>query len=61
MAIWWVFGLAIVVLLVWAFARVTGGSPGRLDDSPEQILKRRYARGEIDHAEYERRLSDVRK
>jgi uncharacterized membrane protein len=31
------------------------------DDSPETILKRRYARGEIDRNEYERHLSDLRK
>jgi uncharacterized membrane protein len=33
----------------------------RPDDDLETILKRRYARGDIDRDEYERRLSDVRK
>jgi uncharacterized membrane protein len=29
--------------------------------TPETILKRRYARGEVDREEYERRLTDLRK
>jgi putative membrane protein len=61
MALWWVFGLAILVLFVLAVARTAGGSPGRVDDTPEQILKRRYARSEIDREEYEQRLNDLRR
>lgn len=61
MAIWWLFGIAILVLLVWAIVRAMGGSPGRVDDSPEQILKRRYARGELDREEYQRCLEDLRR
>ena len=34
---------------------------GKRQDSPEQILKRRYAAGEIDKEEYDRRLSDLRR
>jgi uncharacterized membrane protein len=47
---------------MWAIARAAGtpGS-GRGEDSPETILKRRYARGEIDRDEYEHRLNDLRK
>jgi len=62
----WVLGLAVLILLVWIIARAAGGFPaggfpGRVEDSPEQILKRRYAKGEIDREEYERRLSDIRR
>jgi putative membrane protein len=58
----WVVGLGLLMLLVWAIARAAGTSgPMGRDDSPETILKRRYARGEIDRNEYERHLSDLRK
>ena len=60
MALWWVFGLAFFVLIVWVVARAAGGPRGRRDDTPEQILKRRYARGEIEREEYQRRLNDLR-
>lgn len=61
MVIWWVFGIAILVLLVWLIVRAVSGAPGRAEDSPEQILKRRYARGELDREEYQRRLEDLRR
>jgi putative membrane protein len=61
MAVWWILGLAVMVLLVWIVARAAAGPVERADDSPEQILKRRYARGEIDREEYDRRLTDIRR
>lgn len=61
MALWWILGLAVVVLLVWMVTRAAGGPVGRSDESPEQILKRRYARGEIDREDYDRRLTDIRR
>jgi putative membrane protein len=60
MALWWGFGLVVLVLLVWLLAKAVGGTSTR-DDTPEQILKRRYAKGEIDRDEYQRRLEDVRR
>lgn len=62
MWLWWIVGLGVLLLFVWAIARAAAipGS-GRGEDSPETILKRRYARGEFDREEYERRLSDLRK
>jgi uncharacterized membrane protein len=42
--------------------RTTGGFSVRsTEESAEQILKRRYARGEIDREDYERRLDDIRR
>lgn len=62
MGLWWIVGLALLVLIVWAAARA-GSSPGsvRTEEPPETTLKRRYARGEIDRDEFDRRLTDLRK
>jgi len=40
-------------LLYWALSR--GGAPPESDDSAMETLQRRYARGEIDEAEFQRR------
>ncbi|MBI4485390.1 MAG: SHOCT domain-containing protein [Acidobacteria bacterium] len=60
MVLWWGFGVVVLVLLVRVIASSVGGTSTR-DDTPEQILKRRYAKGEIDRDEYQRRLEDVRR
>jgi uncharacterized membrane protein len=47
--------------------RLGGGSrrqftgSARAEESPATIPKRRYARGEIDREEFDRRLTDLRK
>lgn len=56
-----VFWLTVLIFVVWIVAKTGGGQSWRSDETPEQILKRRYARGEIEREEYERRLSDLRK
>jgi putative membrane protein len=61
MVLWWAFGVAVLALIVWVIARAAGGLSQRSDDSPEQILKRRYARGEMDREDYQRRLQDLRR
>jgi putative membrane protein len=62
MWLWWLLAIAILLLVVWAVARAARPSgAARSADSPEATLKGRYARGEIDQAEYERRLRDLRK
>jgi len=62
MWLWGPIGLLVLLFLVWAFAG-SAGLPGQRsgEESPETILKRRYARGELDEQEYERRLSNLRK
>ena len=66
---WWhmgfmsLFWLVLIVVVVWVFVPgISGkGRGGDLQDSPEQILKRRYAGGDIDQQEYEHRLSELRR
>jgi uncharacterized membrane protein len=59
---WWIVGLGVLVLFVWAISRAaTPSTPAGGGESPETVLKRRYASGEIDQPEYERRLTDLRK
>ena len=46
--------LVIIGLLVWAVIAFTGSRRGQsADDEPVEILKRRFARGEITEAEFE--------
>jgi putative membrane protein len=61
MIVWWVVGIVVLVLLVRLVASSLGGPAPRGDETPEQILKRRYAKGEIDREEYLRRLEDLRR
>ena len=51
------FGLLVwvvlIALLVWGAGALFGGRAGG-GETPEEILRRRYARGEISQADYER-------
>ena len=57
----WVVGLVVVLLFVWAFVNGTAFKPSGQQERPETILKRRYARGEINTDEYHQRLVALRK
>ena len=61
MVLWWVAGILVLVLLVRLVTGSTSGFSRRDDETPEQILKRRYAKGEIDSEEYQHRLADLRR
>jgi uncharacterized membrane protein len=59
----WPFLIGLLILLVlalWRGRRSNGGSD-KAAEAPEQILKRRYANGEIDQQTYERMLGELRK
>lgn len=58
-----VFWVAIIVAVAFALRYGLGGRREHpvAGDSPEDILKKRYARGEIDRDEYQSRLADVRR
>lgn len=59
----WAIGLAILVLLVWLVARAasTRDAPPPREESAEEILKQRYARGEIDEQQYQQMRDEMRK
>ncbi len=59
MTLSWLIGIALLVAFLWILFRSV--RPGEADQSPEAILKRRYAAGEIDTEEFERRLITLRK
>ncbi len=62
--VWIVLVVAAITLTVWLIGRFVaprdGGAPSRGDDA-EEILRRRFASGEIDAEEYERRLAILRR
>ncbi len=60
MWIWPILLIALVVWIVWIVSRRMG-EPPRGQDNAEEVLRRRYAAGEIDEAEFERRLAELRR
>lgn len=60
MWLFWVIVIIAIVLLARGFVSGTRGG-GEDRETPEQILKRRYAKGAIDKEEYERKLEDLRR
>ena len=58
MTLSWLIGIGLFVALLWVLVRMV--RPGQLDQSPETILRRRYAAGEIDTEEFGRRLTALR-
>ena len=58
---WWIIGIAAVAAIVWAAAKPSGRSGSSADLSAEEILKRRYAAGEIGKDEFDQRLQDLRR
>jgi uncharacterized membrane protein len=52
--------LLVVKLGAWAFAAVREGHESRAAGKAEHILRRRFAEGEIEAAEYRERLTVLR-
>ncbi len=57
---WVVLLIAAVAALIWYLGQSGRQRDKGREESPEEILKRRYAKGEIEKEEYERRLEDLR-
>ena len=60
MWLWWVLAVAIVVAVAWGVTKSSSRSNPGQSESAEDLLKRRYAAGDIDSQEYEKRLHDLR-
>ena len=64
MVVWGLFGLAVVALAalggVWLARRTFGAAPEAASpESPKEILRRRYAAGDLDEDEYLRRRAGL--
>jgi putative membrane protein len=57
----WILLIVIVVALVKVVGSGFGSPPATPDKSPMEILKARYARGEIDEEEFNNRRRDLEK
>jgi putative membrane protein len=61
MGLWWLFWATLIIAGVWALVRSSrrswggGGAP----ESAEDVVKRRYAKGEIDRDTFRRMLADL--
>ena len=58
----WFFWILIIAGIFFIFQTMTKGSSGNSlhdKESPLEILKKRYARGEIEEEEYERRRKEL--
>jgi len=47
-----IFLIGVTVFVIWMVRQLTGGQATR-PDSPEEILRRRFAAGEVSQADYE--------
>ena len=57
----WIFWLLIVLVILWGIKVTTSGSTSSQQKSALDILKDRYARGEIDEAEFEKKKKNLLK
>lgn len=59
---WWVVWFVVLIGIIWlAVWLARRGRRFGVGAPPEEILRRRYARGEIDRETYQRMLEDIRR
>ena len=62
MGLWWIIGIVVLIAAIWPLGQrfnrnnSPGQSPGK---SALDILKERYAKGEIEKQEFEKRKKDL--
>jgi len=58
----WIIWLVIIVVIVWVIFQFKGDNRGHYDkssESPMDILKKRYAKGEISKEEFEKMKKEM--
>ncbi len=56
----WLFWILFIVVMIWVLNTVAGGvKRSEKTESALDILKARYARGEIEREEYEQKRKDL--
>ena len=55
-----IFMILIVGGLIWLVVTLTNASSSKQEERPEDILKRRYAEGQITKKEYEEKKKELR-
>ncbi|MEL0585385.1 MAG: SHOCT domain-containing protein [Candidatus Thiodiazotropha sp. (ex. Lucinoma kazani)] len=57
----WLFWLGLIILIVWVVKATAGGksTPSERHKTALDILRKRYANGEIDREEYEEKRKDL--
>lgn len=55
----WLIWILLIVAVVVMLKAWSGGSSAPRDESPMEILKKRFALGEIDEEEFERRRREL--
>ena len=55
----WLFWILIILAIVLLIRGVSGGQSTENRETPLEILKKRYARGEIDEEEYKNRRKEL--
>jgi len=58
----WIFWIAVIVGIIFLVRWVVQQSrpvEGKIEESSFELLKRRYARGEIDKEEFEQKKKDI--
>jgi putative membrane protein len=61
----WIIGLLVLVLIIWLVVRSTAAStndtanPQEEKETPLDLLKKRYARGEISKDEFNEKKRDI--